>query len=166
MITYGAVQSLTFDVSSLATSSTFLVGVESNEIDNTTTRWDDIEISCDGILCNATTGSVIGQQIQLYLWGSDVSLATTPIDTLDGVASAETLTHDAVRQALRWVASPAATAVTAGLKYPILPFCVASQFYGNVPAFCGLYLAHNHAAALAAAQSAIWSWRGIKYTAT
>jgi len=166
MINYGTDQALTFDISSLATSSTFLVGYESNEIDNTTTRWDDIEISCDGILGHATTAPVVGQKIELYLWGSNVSLATTPIDTLDGVASAETLAHDAVRQSLRLAANPTVTVATAALKYPILPFSVAQFFGGNLPMFCGMYLAHNHAGALAAAQSALFTWRGIKYTAT
>lgn len=166
MINYGTVTTMTMDISSLATSSSFLSGYESTEVDNTTTRWDDFIVNVDGILGHATTAPVIGQQIQLYLWGSDVSLATMPIDTLDGTASAEALTHESIRQSLRNVASPAVTAATASLKYYIQPFSVAQFFGGNCPAFWGLFLAHNHAGALAAAQSGLFSYQGIKYTVT
>lgn len=166
MITYGAVTALTCDISSLATSTSFLTGIESAEIDNTTTRWDDWLINVDDILGHATTAPVIGQQIQLYLWGSDVSLATTAIDVLDGTASAETLSHDAIRQSLRFVAAPTVTIATAALRYKAMPFSVSQFFGGNLPTFCGLFVTHNHAGALAAAQSALFSYQGIKYTAT
>jgi hypothetical protein len=166
MINYGTVTAMTMDISSLATSSTFLGGYESNEVDNTTTRWDDFLVNVDGILGHASTAPVVGQQIQLYVWGSDVSLATTPIDVLDGTASAETLAHDAVRQSLRSVSAPAVTVATAALKYYVQPFSIAQFFGGNCPTFWGLFLAHNHAGALAGAQSGLFSYQGIKYTAT
>lgn len=161
-INYGSDTAITFDVSSLGTSSTFLVGRESTQIDNTTNKFIDAIVTCDGILGHASTAPTIGQQIQLYVWGSDVSLATTPIDVLDGTDSAETLTHDSVRQSLRLVAAPTVTVATAGLKYYILPFSVASYF-DHMPKFWGLFLTHNHTGALAASQSGIWSYYGIKY---
>lgn len=166
MINYGTITAMTMDISSLASSASFLSGYEGNEVDNTTTRWDDFLVNVDGILGHATTAPVIGQQIQLYVWGSDVSLATTAIDVLDGVASVETLAHDSVRQSLKPVASPAVTVATAALKYYIQPFSVASFFGGNQPTFWGLFLTHSHAGALAAAQSGLFSYQGIKYTAT
>ena len=165
MINYGAVTAMTMDISSLATSATFLAGYESAQVDNTTTRWDDFLVTVDGITGGATV-PVVGQQIQIYVWGSDVSLATTAIDTLDGTASAVTLGHDSVRQSLRLVAAPVVTVATASLKYYAQPFSVAQFFGGNCPTFWGLYLAHNHAGALAAAQSGLFSYQGIKYTAT
>ena len=161
-INYGSNTAITFDVSSLGTSSTFLAGRESTEIDNTTNKFIDAIVTCDGILGHASTAPTIGQQIQLYVWGSDVSLATTAIDTLDGTDSAETLSHDSVRQSLRLVAAPTVTVATAGLKYYILPFSVASYF-DQMPKFWGLFLAHNHTGALAATQSGIWSYYGIKF---
>ena len=166
MINYGAVTAMTMDISSLATSTTFLSGYESAQVDNTTTRWDDFLVNIDGILGHATTAPVVGQQIQIYVWGSDVSLATTPIDTLDGTASAATLAHDSVRQSLRFAAAPTVMAATpVGLKYYAQPFSVAQFFGGNQPTFWGLYLTHNHAGALAAAQSGLFSYQGLKYTA-
>lgn len=161
-INYGTDTAITFDVSSLGASSTFLAGRESTQIDNTTNKFVDAIVTCDGILGHASTAPTVGQQIQLYLWGSDVSLATTPIDVLDGTDSAETLAHDSVRQSLRLVAAPTVTVATAGLKYYIMPFSVASYF-DQMPKFWGLFLAHNHTGALAASQSGIWSYYGIKF---
>ena len=161
-INYGSDTAITFDVSSLGTSSTFLAGRESTQIDNTTNKFIDAIVTCDGILGHASTAPTIGQQIQLYIWGSDVSLATTAIDVLDGTDSAETLAHDSVRQSLRLVAAPTVTVATAGLKYYIMPFSVASYF-DHMPKFWGLFLAHNHTGALAASQSGIWSYYGIKH---
>lgn len=161
-INYGSDTAITFDVSSLGTSSTFLAGRESTQIDNTTNKFVDAVVTCDGILGHASTAPTVGQQILLYLWGSDVSLATTPIDVLDGTDSAETLAHDSVRQSLRLVAAPTVTVATAGLKYYIMPFSVASYF-DQMPKFWGLFLAHNHTGALAATQSGIWSYYGIKF---
>lgn len=162
-INYGSDTAITFDVSSLGTSSTFLAGRESTQIDNTTNKFIDAIVTCDGILGHASTAPTVGQQIQLYVWGSDVSLATTPIDVLDGTDSAETLAHDSVRQSLRLVAAPTVTVATAGLKYYIMPFSVASYFDGVLPKFWGLFLSHNHTGALAASQSGIWSYYGIKF---
>lgn len=161
-INYGSDTAITFDVSSLGASSTFLAGRESTQIDNTTNKFVDAVVTCDGILGHASTAPTVGQQILLYLWGSDVSLATTPIDVLDGTDSAETLAHDSVRQSLRLVASPTVTVATAGLKYYILPFSVAAYF-DKMPKFWGLFLSHNHTGALAAAQSGIWSYYGVKF---
>ena len=156
---------ITFDISSLATSTTFLAGRESNEQTNATTRYDDVELYIKGITGHATTAPVVGQMIQIYAWGSEVSLATTPIDVLDGVDSVETLSHDAVRQSLAIIASPTVTVATAALVYPTRPITLAQFFGGSMPLFWGLFLAHNHAGALAAAQSALFSFRGINYTA-
>lgn len=162
--TYSSPTAITFDVSSLGTSSTFVAGRESTQVDNTSNKYVGAIVTCDGITGHASTAPTVGQMICLYLWGSDVSLATTPIDTLDGTDSAETLSHVAVLNALRFVAAPTVTVATAGLVYHIQPFNVADYFGGVMPQFWGLYLAHNHTGALAASQSGIWSYTGITYT--
>lgn len=162
-IVYSSNTAITFDVSSLGTSSTFVGGRESTEIDNTSNLYMDALVTCDGITGHASTAPTIGQIIALYLWGSDVSLATTPIDVLDGTDSAETLGHVSVLNSLKFVAAPAVTVATANLKYYFMPFSVAARFGGVMPKFWGLYLAHNHTGALAASQSGIWSYNGITY---
>lgn len=164
-ILYGSDTAITFDISSLGTSSTFVAGRESTQIDNTSNKFDDAVVTCDGITGHASTAPTVGQYVGLWLWGSDVSLATTPIDVLDGTDSAETLGHVSVLNSLVLVAVPAVTVATAALKYWVMPFSVRDRI-GHMPKFWGLYLAHNHTGALAASQSGIWSYYGITETIT
>lgn len=160
----GANTAITFDVSSLATSSTFLAGRESTQVDNTTTKYLDALINVEGITGHATTAPTIGQSINLYVWGANDSLATTPIDTLDGTDSAETLSHNSVLVSLRCAGSAEVTVATAGLVYYIQPFSIAQLFDGVIPKYWGLFLSHNHTGALAAAQSALFTFNGITNT--
>jgi hypothetical protein len=164
MINYSANTPITFDISSLGTSSTFVAGRESTQIDNTSTRYDDVLVTCDGITGGSTTPT-IGQYIGIWVWGADTSLATTPIDTLDGTDSAETLSSVSVLNSLRFAAAPTVTAATGSLVYYFMPFSVA-QLFGAMPKFWGLFVAHNQTGALAASQSGIWSFNGITYTLT
>jgi hypothetical protein len=71
-----------------------------------------------------------------------------------------------VLNSLRLAAAPAVTVATAGLVYYIQPFSVAQLFGGIMPKFWGLFLSHNHAGALAAAQSGLFSFNGVTYTNT
>jgi hypothetical protein len=164
--TYSSNTAITFDLSSLATSSTFVAGRESTQIDNTSTQYIDCIVNVKGITGHASTAPTVGQMIQLYCWGADTSLATTAIDVLDGTDSAETLGHVSVLNSLRFVAAPTVTVATAGLVYYIQPFSVASLFGGVMPKFWGLYAAHNHTGALGASNSGLFSFNGITYTNT
>lgn len=157
---------ITFDISSLASSASFLAGRESNQIDNTSTQYADVMVYVKPILGHASTAPTVGQQIQLYVWGSKESLATTAIDVLDGTDSNETLSHASILNSLKPVAAPTVTVATAGLAYHIEPFSIASLFGGNMPKFWGLFLAHNHTGALAASQSALFSFAGVSPTNT
>ena len=161
---YSSNTAITFDVSALAGSSTFVAGRESTEIDNSSNLYLDALVNCDGITGHASTAPTVGQQIRLYVWGADTSLATTPIGVLDGTDSAETLTHAAVLNHLALARVATVTVATAALTYYFRPFAVAPLFGGVLPKFWGLYLAHNHTGALGAGQSGIWSYNGIKLT--
>jgi hypothetical protein len=163
-IAYSSNTAITFDISSLGTSSTFVAGRECSEIDNTTNKYVDCIVNVKGITGHASTAPTVGQMINLWLWGADTSLGTTAIDVLDGTDSAETLSHVAVLNSLRLVGSTAVTVATAGLVYYIQPFSVAQQFGGIMPKFWGLFLAHNHTGALAASQSGLFSYNGTTYT--
>lgn len=157
---------ITFDISSLATSSTFVAGRESTQIDNTGNNYVDALVNIKTILGHASTAPAIGQAISLWLWGANVSLATTAIDVLDGTDSVETLSHVAILNGLIPVGSAVVTVATANLPYYIPPFSVAQKFGGVMPKFWGLFLAHNHTGALAASQSTLFEYTGIKYTTT
>jgi hypothetical protein len=164
-VSYSANTAITLDVSSLGTSSTFVAGRESTQIDNTSTLYVDALVHCDGINGHASTAPTIGQYIGVWVWGSGASLGTTAFDVLDGTDSAETLGHVSVLNSMKLAAAPTVTVATANLKYwpPIFSVC---QVLGLpvLPKFWGLYVAHNHTGALAASQSGIWNFVGVKYT--
>ena len=162
-LTYSANTAITLDLSSLAASASFVAGMESGEIDNTTNRYIDCLVNVKGIVGHASTQPVVGRLIAVYVWGADTSLGTTAIDTLDGTSSAETLDHVAVLNALRFAGSSTVTVDTAAKTYWIQPFSVAQLFGGIMPKFWGLFVAHNHAGALGASNNSLFSYVGIKY---
>jgi hypothetical protein len=164
--TYSANTAITFDLSSLGTSSTFVAGRESTQIDNTTNMYDDVLVNVKGITGHASTAPTVGQMIALYAWGADTSLATTAIDVLDGTDSAETLGHVSVLNSLKFVAAPTVTVASAALLYYIQPFSVAALFGGVMPKFWGLYAAHNHTGSLGASNNTLFAYTGITYTST
>ncbi|MDO9313389.1 MAG: hypothetical protein Q7T97_02450 [Burkholderiaceae bacterium] len=104
-------------------------------------------------------------QINVYVWGSDVSLATTAIDTLDGTDSAETLTNTGVLySALRLLAVITVTAATSDISYDFPPSSVAARFGGAMPKFWGLYVAHSTGVNLhATGGNHFFEFVGIKY---
>lgn len=142
---YSANTTITIDLANLATSSTLLAGRESTQVDNTTNKYLDALVS--GFVSVGTTPTA-NTQIVVYVWGSDVSLATTAIDTLDGTDSAETLTNTGIRDALRFAAAINVPATTSDVQYPVQPFSVAQLFGGILPKFWGLWVTHNTVAAL------------------
>lgn len=162
-INYSANTDITFDLSSLATNSSFVAGRESTQIDNTTDKFIDALVNVKGIVGHASTAPVIGQQIAVYVWGADTSLGTTAIDTLVGSDAARTLSHVSILNSLRFAGAAGVTVATAGLTYFIQPFSVAALFGGNMPKFWGLFVAHNHAGALGASNNAKFSYNGIKF---
>lgn len=144
-VNYSSNTAITMDLAALASSTSFLGGRESSQIDNTTNKYVDCLVS--GFISVGTTPTA-DRQIVVYVWGADTSLATTPIDTLDGTDSAETLSNAGILASLRWGATISVSATTSDLAYPILPFSVASRFGGVMPKFWGLFVAQNTGVAL------------------
>lgn len=137
---YSSNTAITMDLANLATSSTFVAGRESSQIDNTTNKYMDALVS--GTISVGTTPTA-NTTITVYVWGADTSLATTAIDVLDGTDSAETLTNTGILNALRLGAVISVPAATSDVAYPVLPFSVARLFGGVLPKFWGLFVAHN-----------------------
>lgn len=163
--TYGSNTAITMDLSSLGTSSTFIAGRESNEIDNATTN-KYIDAIVQGKVKVGTTPTA-NTSINIYVWGADTSIATTAIDVLDGVDSAETLTNTGVlNSALRLGAAITVLVNTSDVTYNIAPFSVAALFGGVMPKFWGLYVSHNTGVNLNAANANLFSFNGITYTNT
>jgi hypothetical protein len=161
-VNYSSNTNITLDLSSLATSSTWVAGVESAEIDNTSNKYMDALVDADAIVGHASTAPTVGQMINVYVWGSDTSLATTAIGALDGTSSAETVTATLLAN-LRLGASLPVVTATAALEYHVLPFSVAALFGGVMPKYWGLFVAHNHTGALGSSNNSKFRFVGIKY---
>jgi hypothetical protein len=161
-VNYSSNTAITMDLANLASSTTFLGGRESTQIDNTTNKYMDALVS--GFVSVGTTPTV-NRTIAIYVWGSDTSLATTPIDVLDGTDSAETLSNAGVLAALRLGATVTVPVATSDFAYPVLPFSVASRFGGVMPKFWGLYVSHDTAVNLrnTAVNTNSFEFVGIKY---
>ena len=139
-VNYSSNTTITMDLASLASSSTFVAGRESSQVDNTTNKYMDALVS--GFVSVGTTPTA-NKTIAVYVWGADTSLATTPIDTLDGTDSAETLTNIGILNALRFGAAVSVPAATSDVQYAVLPFSVAALFGGVMPKYWGLFVAHD-----------------------
>jgi hypothetical protein len=163
-IAYSANTAITMDLSALGSSSTFVAGRESNEINNTSNLYDKVIVR--GSIIVGTTPT-LPCQLNVYLWGADTSLATTAIDVLDGVDSAETLTNTTVlTNALILARAMPILVNTSNTTYYMSPFEVSQFFGGIMPKFWGLFVAHNHTAALKtdAGNTNSFSFNGITYT--
>lgn len=161
-VSYSSNTAITMDLANLASSSTFLAGRESTQIDNTTNKYMDALVS--GQISVGTTPTA-NTQIVVYVWGADTSLATTALDVLDGTDSAETLTNTGIQANLRVGAVLPVLATTSDIAYLVLPFSVASRFGGVLPKFWGLFVAHNTGVNLrnAAVNTNSLEFVGVKY---
>ena len=160
--TLSANTAITFDLSSLGASATFVAGRECTQI--TGAGEVDAIVNVKGITGSASTATA-GQGINIYAWGADTSLATTAIDTLVGTDAARTIALPTL-QSLRFIARAYTTVTTASQVYYFMPFSIAQQFGGVMPKFWGLFVATDLTGGLAAAMSAKFSFNGITYTNT
>jgi len=161
-INYSSNTTITISPASTASSSTFVAGRESTEIDNTTNKYVDALVQ--GKVTVGTTPTA-NTQIAIYVWGADTSLGTTAIDVLDGTDSAETLTNTGILySALKLAATITITATTSDIGYNFAPFSVASKFGGVMPKFWGLFVSHNTGVNLnSTGGNHVFSFNGIKY---
>jgi len=164
-VNYSSNTTITMDLANLATSSTFLVGRESAQIDNTTNKFMDCLVSgfvsVGGTSNNVTTNTTIN----IYVWGADTSLATKNLNVLDGTDSGASLSNAGILNALRFGSSVSVPVNTSDFEYIVLPFSVASVFGGVMPKFWGLYVAHNTGQSLRnnAVNTNSFEFVGIKY---
>jgi hypothetical protein len=150
------------DLANLGSSTTFVAGRESSQVDNTTDKYMDCLVS--GFISVGTTPTA-NTTINVYVYGADTSLATKNLDVLDGTDSAETLSNLGILNALRFGSSVSVPVNTSDFEYIVLPFSVASLFGGVMPKFWGLYVAHNTAVNLrnTSVNTNSFEFVGIKY---
>lgn len=140
-VNYGSQTAIALSIASLGSSSTFVAGRESDEIDNSSNKFVDAQVRGK---VRVGTSPTANTQILIYLWGSDESLTTDPLDTLDGVDSAETLTSVGVGAGfLKLAKALQVDSTTSDRDYFFGLDSVAQYFGGNLPKFWGVFLAHN-----------------------
>jgi hypothetical protein len=162
-INYGATTAITMDLANLASSSTFVAGRESTEIDNTSNKFVDVIVQGSVSVGTTPTANTV---INVFVYASDTSLATTPIDVIDGVDSAETITNTGVLySAFRVGAAINVLATTSDIAYPIAPFSIAQLYGGVMPKYWGLFVSHNTGVNLRnnAVNTNSFDYVGIKY---
>ena len=160
-INYSGSTIITCGTASVGTSSTFISGRESTQIDNTTNLYVDALI--EGFV-TVGTGPTTNTEIRVYVWGSQVSLGTTAKDTLDGTDSAETLSSAGVRDSfLVRAATMRVDSTTSNRTYNFGPFSL-TQIFGDVPPYWGLFITHNTGVNLnATAGNHEYRYTGIKF---
>lgn len=146
----------------LASSTTFVLGRESSQIDNTSNKYDDALVQGKVTVGSTVTSST---QIQCWVWGSDTDITSTNLDVLDGTDSDETLTSTGIRDGLlKLGAIVTVDSTTANRTYYIGAFSVAQLFGGNMPKYWGLWVTHNTGGALNSTSSNHeFTYTGIKY---
>lgn len=164
-INYGTKTAITIGLQStpLASSPTFVLGRESNEIDNSSNKFDDALVQG---MVTVGTSPTSGTQIQVWVWGSDTSLATTALDVLDGTDSDETINSAGIRDGmLKLGAVVSVDSTTSNRAYYVGAFSVAQLFGGNMPKYWGLFVTHNTAVALnSTGANHVFNYTGITYT--
>lgn len=150
-------------LASLASSSTFVAGVESSLIDNTTTKYPDFLLS--GHVKAGTTPTVLTEARMYVVAIEDDSVWP---DVFDGTNSAETVTSAEILDAIAALAGRAVVnSTTTGRVYAFKPVSVASLFGGVCPAKFVVFIAHNMVAALdSTAGSHVFTVKGVYYSIT
>jgi hypothetical protein len=149
---YVASSAVTITLASLATSSTLLVGVESDAIDNSSNLYLDFLLA--GKITTGTTPTA--GQIEVHVVG--MLDDTTWPDVFDGTGSAETISSANVKNAICQPAAVISTDATSNQAYPFGPVSVANLFGGTLPRKFLCYVTQNTAVNLnaTAGNHAIW----------
>lgn len=136
---YASSSNLTHTLASLATSSTWLAGRESAEVDNTSNKYLDFKLS--GKVTVGTTPT-INTEIRVYVVGL-MDDSTYP-DVFDGTDSAETVTSAGVGSAfLKLAAVIPVDATTSDRVYYYDCGSIRSLFGGVLPKKFVVFIAHN-----------------------
>jgi hypothetical protein len=136
---------VTITLASLASSSTWVAGQESNNLDNSSLLYLDYMISG---LITVGTSPAANTQVRIYSF-STVGAADEWPDVFDGVNSAETITSVGVGEGfLKPVKFLNIDATTSDRGYPFGQVSLAECFGGWLPRLFGFFVTQNTGAAL------------------
>lgn len=140
-IAYAASSNLTVtNLHSLAASSTWITGWESDAVDNTSNLYDDYLVSAKFTMTSANN---FAGEIRIYV-AAMIDDSTWP-DVLDGTESTESFTDTEERDAALVLAKSLACDTSAGAVLYSAPFSVASLFGGVCPAKFVIFITGNGA---------------------
>lgn len=135
---------ITIAPQNVATSSTFVAGVESDAISNVTNL--DLDHLVSGKWRCGTTPT-INTQVQIWIVAvltDDLASSQTWPDVFDGTSSAETVTSAGILQGLaRLGATLNVDATTSARDYFCAAFSVAALFGGDMPTRYVVFISHN-----------------------
>ena len=140
-INYATSATLTNAVTSLATSSTFVAGYESDVIDNTSNKYSTIKV---GGKYTVGTTPTANTQIQIWVIPAQEDGGGTYVwpDVFDGTTSAETVTSAGLLAGFGYLAKTLIVDTnTSDRAYPF-DFDIRSVV-GYMPAKCVLFTTHN-----------------------
>ena len=158
---YGTPTAITLDLTSLASSSDFTAGRESDVISNASDLYVDALVSGSVMVgTSPTTNTTIG--IYVYAQHDDTP---TYQDVFDGTGSAETVTSAGILAGVtRLLGTLFVDSTTSDRVYWLAPTAVAPLFGGIMPKRWGLFVAHNTAVALkSSSNTGNFKYTGIKY---
>lgn len=160
-ISYRASTIITVAPQNVATSATFVAGVESALYDNTGNK--DLDVIVSGIWTAGTT-PVANTQVLIYVVAALDDVPTWP-DVFDGVSSAETITSAGVGQSfMRLAAVLSVDSATSNRVYNCT-FSIAALFGGVLPPKWVLFITHNTGVnSNATAGNHVWKATGISFT--
>lgn len=160
-IAYSTSTTITIAPENVASSSTFVDGVESAVIDNSTNKYVDAIVS--GRWTCGTTPTT-NTQCLIYVLAQRNDTPAYP-DVFDGTSSAETVTSAGVgRGFLKLAAICDVDSATSDRAYDVT-FSVAALFGGVMPQRWSLFVTHNSGVnSNSTAGNHVWSYQGITYT--
>lgn len=158
---YRASATITISPENVASSATFVAGVESNVQDNTSNKDQDVLV---GGTWTAGTTPTVNTQVLIYVGAIRDDAPVYP-DVFDGTASAETLTSAGVGAGfLKLAAVLTVDATTSNRVYDCL-FSVAQLFGGVMPPKWFLFITHNTGVnSNSTAGNHVWKATGISYS--
>lgn len=159
---------ITISPENVASSSTFVAGVESGAISNISNL--DVDHLISG-KWTTNTGTNVTANTQVQIWvvapiSDDLSSTVVWPDVFDGTSSAETVTSAGVLQSCgRLAAVLNVDAVTQSVAYPCAPFSVAALFGGVLPPRYVIFITHNTGqVSNTTAGNHVWTYQRVQFT--
>jgi hypothetical protein len=134
---YGAQQTITAAIASLASDTNLLAGLESSVIDNTSDGYEDIILS--GFI-TVGTGPTASRAIEV--WAIAWNGSGWP-DVFDGTTSAETITSQDIKNSICKSVASISTTSTADRRYDFTGVSARSVFGGVLPSKFVLFVTHS-----------------------